>query len=396
VDAYARVLGAPHVPYLVVTALIARLPYGIVGLSTLLFVHEEKGSFASAGAVAAAFSIAAAAALPVLGRIIDVLGQTRVMITTVVVQMLGGAALIALGLAGASTLVLCVAAVVAGAAVTPVSPALRGLWADLLDDDPVALRSALAVDAISLEFVFVGGPLLTALLVAVASPAVALAAGFALSGAGATAFALSPPSRAWRGTGEASFGLGPLTSPGLLTLLGTAVPLGIAFGALEVGLPAFGISEGSATIGALSIAALSCGSAAGGLLYGARPPTRVVRVYIVFATVLPLSFALLAVPSSTLAMLLLAPIAGATLAPLTAVENELAGVVAPAGTMTEAYAWILTATVAGLSLGTAVGGAIIEASSWREALLFGAGAGLLGAVVAVVRRETLVAVRARS
>ncbi|HEX8122512.1 MAG TPA: MFS transporter [Solirubrobacteraceae bacterium] len=390
-EAYARVLRVPHVPYLVASALVARLPYGIVGLSTLLFVHEEKDSFAAAGAVAAAFAIAAAVALPVLGRLIDVVGQTRVMLTTVVVQMAGGAALIALGLAGASTLALCVAAVVAGAAVTPVSPALRGLWGDLLGGDPVALRSALAVDAISLEFVFVGGPLLTALLVAVASPAAALAAGFALSGAGATAFAMSPASRAWRGSGTASFGLGPLTSPGLLTLLATAVPLGVAFGALEVGLPAFGISEGSSTIGALAVAALSLGSAAGGVVYGARPPTRTVRVFIIFATVLPLSLALLALPSSTLAMLLLAPVAGATLAPLTAVENELVGVVAPEGTVTEAYAWILTATVGGLALGTALGGAIIEASSWRETLLAGSAAGLAGAAVAVTRRKTLTA-----
>ena len=39
------------------TALLARLPYGIEGLATVLFVQEEKDSFAAAGLVSAAFAI---------------------------------------------------------------------------------------------------------------------------------------------------------------------------------------------------------------------------------------------------------------------------------------------------------------------------------------------------
>jgi MFS family permease len=370
-------------------ALVARLPYGMIGLAILLFVHAEKGSFAAAGAVAAAFSISAGAMLPALGRLIDAIGQTRVMISTVAAQAAAGAALVALGLAGASTLALAAAAAVAGGAVTPVSPALRGLWPQILGDDELALRSALALDAITLEFVFVGGPLLTAGLVAATSPAVALATGFALSVAGATAFALSPPSRAWRGSGSAAFGLGPLRSRGLRTLLAVSVPVGVGFGSVEVALPAFGVGEGSASAGALGIAALSVGSMAGGIVYGARPPRGLVRAYLAFSVALPLGIALLALPSSLLAMLLLAPVGGAALAPLTAAENELAGRLAPATSVTEGYAWVLTAVVAGVAIGTGLGGAVVEAAGWRATLLAGAGASLLGAAIAFARRGTL-------
>ena len=388
-EAFGRVLRVPHVRWLFATALLARLPYGILGLAILLFVHDETGSFASAGAVAAAFSIAAGVTLPILGRLIDVVGQTSVLVGTAVLQAAAGTALLALGLGGASTAVLVGAAALAGAAVPPVSPALRGLWPDLLGDDPATLRSALALDAISLEFSFVGGPLITALLVATTSAGVALAFGFAVSAAGAIAFAGSPPSRHGRGSGIASFGLGPLTAPGLRTLLASAWPLGFAFGGLEVALPAFGVTERSATVGALAIAALAIGSAICGLVYGARPPARPIRAYVILCALLPVGIALLALPTSVAAMLLLAPLAGAVVAPLTAVENELAGTVAPAGTVTEAYAWVITSTVAGVAAGTAIAGWVVEAAGWREAVLVAAAGGVVGALVAALRRGTL-------
>ena len=126
------------------------------------------------------------------------------------------------------------------------------------------------------------------------------------------------------------------------------------------------------------------------LPYGMRPPERPVRTYVILCALLPLGIALLAVPGSVLVMLLLAPLAGAVVAPLTAVENELAGAVAPTGTVTEAYAWVLTSTVAGVAVGTAVAGAVVESASWREAVLVAAGAACVGTVIAVTRRQTLV------
>src|SRR5687767_2599828 len=108
-EAFGRVLRVPHVRWLFATALLARLPYGILGLGIVLFVHDQTGSFAVAGAVAGAFSVAAAVTLPVLGRLIDVLGQTRVIVVVALAQASAGAALVLLGLAGASTPVLVLA-----------------------------------------------------------------------------------------------------------------------------------------------------------------------------------------------------------------------------------------------------------------------------------------------
>ena len=390
-EAFGRVLRVPHVALLFAAATLGRLPYGIEGLATVLFVQRETGSFATAGAVAASIQVAAGVGLPVLGRVIDVVGQTRVVVGSALVHAATGVVLILLVDGEASTPALCAVAFVVGFAFPPLSPALRSLWPDVLGDDARLLRSAMAIDAITLEIVFIGGPLLAALIIAVASPTLALVVGDALGTAGALAFALQPPSRRWRGSGDGGFGLGPLRSPGLLALIGTAVFLGVALGTLEVGLPAFGLAEDSASAGPLAIAALAVGSAIGGLVYGSRTTARLVPAYIAFAAAMPFGMALLAVPGSVVTMLLLAPLAGLALAPMTAAANEIAGRVVPRENVTEAYAWVVTATIVGVAIGIGVGGAVIEAASWREALLLGAGGAALGALVAFARRRTLTA-----
>ena len=387
---FGRVLRAPHVPWLLAMSFVGRLPFGILGLAILLFVHDRTGSFATAGAVSAAYGFAAALGSPVQGRMIDRLGQTRVIVPAAVLAGSGGAALVALGLTGAPVAALVGPAVVLGLANPQLSAALRSLWGDLLDS-PEAIRTALALDAIVLESVFIGGPLLAGILIAVASPAAALVAGITLAAVGALGFAASPASRRWRGAGSPGGLLGPLASPGMRTLLLAALPFGIAFGTLEVGLPAFGVAEGSESLGGYAIAAMSVGSLIGGLTYGALPPSDVRRAYLVLVCAFPFGMAVLALPWSALSMLLLAPIAGAAIAPLTAAENEVVGDTVPTGTLTEGYTWIVTATVLGISVGVAAGGALVEAVDWRATVLAGAVVALLGGVAALLRRDTLTA-----
>ena len=387
---FQRVLGAPHVRLLLAASLLARMPYGIVGLSLVLFIHDRTGSFTSAGIVSAAFAVAAGLALPVLGRVIDRRGQTGVLLVAAAVHGAGNVAIVALALADAPLGVVAAAAAVTGAAVPPISPALRGLWPTLLEDERL-VRAALALDAIVIEVVFVGGPALTAAILALASPQAALLTGAAFAVVGAVAFAATPPSREWRSAGRIGARLGPLSAPGLRTLLLCGACIGVTLGSIEVALPAFGVAEGSGSLGGLAIAAFAVGSAIGGVWYGAVAPVRVRAMYLGLAGVLPVGVALLTLADSPPVMFVLAPVAGGVLAPLTAAENELAGSVAPAGTVTEAYAWLLTATVLGVSIGTGAGGALIDAGGWQASLLFGAGCGVAGALIAAVRRATLAA-----
>jgi hypothetical protein len=389
VEAFGRVLRVPHVTSIFVAATLGRMPYGIEGLATVLYVQQETGSFATAGAVAASIQVAAGVGLPTLGRVVDIVGQTRVLVPAAWAHLVAGLALIPAVDAELPTPLLGALAFVVGFSFPPLSPALRSLWPGVLGADPHLLRSAMAVDAITLELVFIGGPLLAAIVIAVASPQAAMVVAYLLCTGGTLAFAALEPSRRWRGSGERNRGIGPLRSPGLLTLMATTALLGVALGALEVALPAFGIAEDWRSAGPVAIAALAVGSAVGGLVYGSRPSARLVPSYIAFSAALPLGVALLALAGPVWSLIALAPLAGVALAPMTAAANEIAGRVVPPETVTEAYAWVVTATILGVAVGIGVGGAVIEAASWREAILVGAGGGLIGAVVAFAGRRTL-------
>ena len=63
--------------------------------------------------------------------------------------------------------------------------------------------------------------------------------------------------------------------------------------------------------------------------------------------------------------------------------------VAPAGTMTEAFAWLATALAVGSAAGAAAGGALTQHAGATGAFLLAGGAGALAMVTAALRADTL-------
>jgi len=155
-------------------------------------------------------------------------------------------------------------------------------------------------------------------------------------------------------------------------------------------VPAFTAAEGSAEAGGLLLAALSAGSLVGGFVYGVRswPGVPASRLAVLLAA-LAAGCALLAAAGSyaTLAIGLLA--VGVLVAPATIVGSALLDVVAPRGTVTEAFTVMIMGIVAGNAAGNAVGGALVEGASYEAAPLAAAGAAACGAAYVVARRRTL-------
>jgi MFS family permease len=389
---YGRILRTPHVLPLTASALVARLPIGIDSLAIVLFLRERTGSYAAAGLVSACFALGGGAGAPLSGRLIDRFGQREVLVPLALVHAVGLTLLVVLGLLDAPVALLVPAALIAGAAIPPISATMRPLWGPLLGDDAELLPTAYALDSVIIEFVFVFGPLLTALATALLSPVAALAMAGALVVGGTLAFTSSPPSRAWRpepSTGGKGW-LGALRSPGLRTLVAVTLPLGFCFGAMEVTLPAFSEDMASRAWAGVLLSIWSLGSAMGGIAYGARAGSLPLgRTYIRLAAVLPLTFLPLAAAPSVWVMPALCLVAGVAIAPLLASGNQLAGDVAPAGALTEAYTWPITALVIGLSAGNAVAGVLVETADWRVSFLVGAVCAMLGGVLAFARRGTL-------
>jgi MFS family permease len=390
---YAEVLRVPHVARLVAATWLARFPIGINALAVILYLREQTGSYAVAGIVAGGLAAGSGVGAPVQGRLVDRFGQRRVLVPLAFVHALALGSIVAFTELGARTAVLLACSFAAGFAIPPTSAVLRSMWPDLLREHPELMAAAYALDSVTTELIFIAGPLLTALIAAAMSPAAALIISAASVMLGTIAFTAQAPSRAIRPDPEARAAagrLGALASPGVRSLVLTSLPAGIGIGICEVTLPAFSDAEGSRALAGVLLAMWSIGSAAGGLAFGAwhrRPALQ--RVHLAVTALLPLALLPLAAATSVPMMALLVLPAGMFIAPLLATRNELIGWVAPPGAKTEAYTWPVTAFVGGISIGSAMAGGIVEASSWRLAFLVAAGAAGVGAVVAFSRRATL-------
>ena len=394
-SAYLAVLRTGRLGWLELATLVGRLPIGISGLAIVLFLKEETGSFAVAGAVAGGMAFGIGGGAPFMGRWVDRRG-TGVLMGLAVVHAAGLLAIVALGGSGAATGVLVVVAALTGASFPPSPSVLRARYPALLRDRPELLTSAYALDSVLLELSFVTAPLVVAIIVALAGPAAALAAGSVAVLGGTVAFlALLPAECApVRPEGGRDL-LGPLRSPGIRALVVTMLPVGFGIGAVEVSLPAFSEAEGHRELAGILLATWSIGSAVGGYVYGVRPrATPVARAHLRFAMLLPLGFLPALLAPSMLAMAILIVPAGLFIAPLIAPRNELASSIAPPGTATEALTWPLTTLVGGIAIGAAVGGALADAEGWRAVLLAAVVAGAVGAAVATSRRGTLAAATA--
>ena len=318
---YGEVLRVPHVATLVAATLLARLPIGVNGLAVVLFLREQTGSFAVAGAVAGGFAAGSGIGAPLNGRLVDRIGA-RVLLVAAAMHAGALALLVLGGHAGAAPALLAMCGVAAGATVPPTSSVLRALWPSLLRDREDLQQTAYALDSVGIELLFIGGPLVTGVLAALAAPEAAFGLSSAAVLAGTALFVAQPPVRGLRPAARSSRRIaGALRSPGVLTLALTSVPAGIGLGICEVALPAFSHAHGSAERAGLLLAVWAAGSAVGGLIYGAmrRPPLQVVHIAVTL--LLPLSLLPLAIAPSIAAMALLVVPAGFFIAPLLATRN---------------------------------------------------------------------------
>lgn len=391
-NAYLRLFRVPRLGLLLAATLVGRLPVGINGLAMILFLREETGSFGVPGAVAGGLVLGMGLAAPFNGRLADRLGA-KVLVPIAAGHAVGILSLLALGFAEAPAAALIVTAFVSGALFPPAPSFLRARYPRLLRDTPELIPSAYALDSVLLELTFVTAPLLVALIVLLAGPPAAIVVSAVLALAGSAWFVAALPEEL-RSDGqprpEGHSWLGALRSPAIRTLVLTMLPLGFAFGALEVALPAFGDEQGAPELGAILIAVWSVGSAIGGFMFGVRPrraPLADVHRRLTFA--LPFTFAPLLVASSPALMLMLLIPAGLFIAPVIATRNELALAAAPPGTTTEALTWPVTALVGGISIGAAAGGTLIDASGWQAAVVAGVAGAAAAALLAAVRRGSL-------
>jgi MFS family permease len=385
---YVRLVREPRVARVLVPYLVGRLPASMVLLALLLMVRASERSFGRAGLVSAAYGVGAAVSAPILGRIADRRGQTRVL----VVCGLGYA--LALGWTVFASANLSFGAVVTGAtlagiAAPPTGACMRALWPQLVSDDEL-LETSYALDGMLIEASELAGPLMVAGLAMLGGPSLAVIVAAAMTSGGALLFAAARPSRRMVRSERGFHWAGPLRRRGVLALLAVIFVSTAGIGCFEVAVVGFATHHGGSAGAGVLLACVTAGSIIGGLWYGSRtwraPLTH--QLALLLAVVAALSLLPLLAPNQ-LVMGLLLVVTGVAVAPSLVVQLSLMSRITTAESRTEAFTWGGTANFAGIAIGGAFAGWVLERFSVTGAFAAAAGTALLAVAVATVAHRSL-------
>ena len=371
--AYLRLLrhGPAAKPFL--AALIARLPMAMAPLGILLLVQHERDAYSIAGFVTGAFAVGSACGTPVWGRLMDRFGQTRVLLPTSLASATSLVAVALATVAGGSSAVLIALAALAGLSYPPISPAIRAAWR-VIFADAESRRVAFALDATSIELIFVGGPLLLSVLLAFTAPVVPLLVTAGLMACGGVAYCRTDAARLSRPAAKGSKGAvvqtGPrsaVTAHGVAALLFVMLALSVGFGQLDTSMAAAAgrLVGGTQNVGVM-FAAIAGGSTIGGLVFGSRSwpfdERRAVPVLLgVFASLLGVMAILMSLRHVSLWLVMpLLVVTGLTIAPTLIMQQALLDHLAPTERLNEAQAFLSASNTTGAAAGTALAGILID------------------------------------
>ena len=354
-----------------VASILARLPLAMLTIGMLVHVKHVTGSFAAAGLVSGTLAVAQGAGGPALGRLVDRRGQTAVLLAGALVSGAGLLATAALP-AGAPLTALIALATVIGLSTPPVGPCMRSLLPGMVEDAD-AQRGAYALDSAAVELTWVSGP---PLVLTVST----------------LLFAATKASRAWRPepkTGEDT--TGALRSPGVRTLVLALGSAGLLFGATEVAVTAAADALGGTAAAGPLLGLWGVGSLIGGIVVaraggGARTGAGLAALLAVLAAT---HLALAAAAGSAIALGAVIVLAGSMIAPTCATAYAMVDAAAPAGTTTEAFAWLATAIAIGTSAGAAAAGVVADGSGPAATFVLAGAAGALGAAVTILRAGSI-------
>ena len=379
------ILSSPGAPALLASSIVARLPLAMFSIALLVNARRVTGSFAAAGIVSGAYALASACSAPLVGRLVDRCGQTRVLIGGATVTAL---VLLATGLLppGTPAAVLVALAAATGLATPPLEACVRTLLPAIVDD-PQRLPSLFAFESTVLELTFVFGPPLALGLGAAWSSGAAVAVSGLVMLAGTLVFAAQPASRRWRPDRRmrAPRG-GSLRSPAIRSLVLVLIGTGTVFGATEVGVTAAVRALGSTAAAGPLLALWGLGSLLGGIVAtrlggGAR---RAVGLVVLLAALAAGHGALAFTTGSVVTIGVVIMLAGATIAPTEATISAMVDRAAPDGTETEAFSWLFTGSLTGAALGAAAAGALVQSAGPEAAFAFAGAVGLLTVAVAAL------------
>jgi MFS family permease len=393
---YAEIFAIPRAWRFSVAGIIGRMPMSMYGLGTVLLISAGTGRYGLAGSVSAAGSIGGALCAPQLGRLVDRLGQHRVLIPVCVIFALSVAGLaLAVGL-GAPVWTLFLCGIAGGATMPQTGPMARARWSVLLAGSP-RLHTAFSLESVADELCFVVGPAAVTVLATQVHPAAGVATAALCALLGSLWFAsqrsTEPPVVAGTrsrppGAARERGGLPlpgrrfRLASPSLVVLVPAYLFLGAMFVAIDLSTVDFATRLGHKPLAGFILGCYALGSGTGGLWYGSRswhaPAWRRLAI------TLPLTVAGVCTFWAMPNLLVLTPViflCGMTIAPSLIAGYSLLESTSLPGRATEAMSWLSTGISVGVACGSTASGFVLDAYGPRWGYAFAAASGVTAALI---------------
>jgi MFS family permease len=381
---YRDLFAVPELRAMVVSSIAGRMPIGIAGLAILLFVQGRSSSFSVAGTASSVYVLGLGIVAPFLGRLMDTLGPRPVLTVCAITYPAALVSLAGLVLMSAPPASIWGMALLAGATLPPISACTRALYPKLLSDGGL-LHTAYSVDSALVEIVFILGPALVALCVAVGHPEAAVMLAALSAALGTAVFMRAPAVCRWKaapahGTRDI---LGVLRSPRLLLVFAATVLYSFSFGLFEVAVSAHAASKGSPAAAGIALALASVGSGTGAVVFGSRHWTAPLHRQFVIALLVMAAGILLLVPIDNLYLYAATSlITGLPMATVIATQSLLVSRLAPRSRLAEGFTWGATCLLVGVSGGIAAGGVLAESLAAHWLLVLAAASTAIAALLA--------------
>jgi MFS family permease len=366
---------------------IARLPISMVGIGVLMYVEAERGSYAIAGAVSGSIAITAAIGGPLSSRLIDKLGQHRVLPIQILIIAISSIALIVLIPSSVPAPYLFIFSIGSGIAYPSIGALVRSRWTALLVSGPILL-TAFSIESIIDELIFIVGPTIAATTSVKIHPAAPqVIAIFLLAGGGlwlASMRSSEPPIN----TQPGKPGKPVILQNGLIYLWGVHIASGVFFGAVETSIIAYTKIAGKPIYGGIVIALWSFGSLISGVVYGGmhfKSPLH--KQLIVVSFLLVPATAVMVFVDSIFMLALLTIAAGIGVSPLLIASAAITQRRSPIGRTTEAIASMYAGIGLGAAFALAMAGWLIDNRGTMYSFALGALAALITFAITIIGRN---------
>ncbi|TFV46256.1 MFS transporter [Blastococcus sp. TF02A-35] len=381
---YLRLFAVPGSTSFSLAAWIGRFPAPMLGLGSVLLVEGETGSYGLAGAVSGTLALSYAVAGPQWARAMDRRGQAAILRLAMVATLVTGSAFVAVVETGGPRWAWFLLAAATGFSSPNIGSLVRARWSAVLD--PAGRQTAYAFEAVVDEVVFVLGPPLVTLLATLVAPPVGFLTGILLGAVGGLWLAAQRDTEPPLHVAEegAPRRRRSVLTPTLLVVVVTYLAVGTVFGAIDVVVVGFAEEEGAHAFSGLVLAVFALGSLVAGLVYGlARLPGTLAARFVGTAVAFGLAAQLLWGVGSLPVLVACGFLGGLTIAPVLVSGTSLVESRVAPGVLTESLAWTITGLTLGVTAGSALAGAAVDAWGAEAAFAVPAVAAGLAGVLAL-------------